>query len=111
VVSELKGKGVWQKEKNSWRCNIRSPSDFEKLKVDKIAKGVMLVSGKLRSSDRHELQGYLFDREAFKAQEQARQWLDRHLKGEIRTFLDYKAFNEYRRRAVNAYMQISSVSE
>jgi hypothetical protein len=53
----------------------------------------------------------MFDKERFKNREQVRQWLDTHLKGEIRTFLDFKAWNEWRRRFVNAYVEISKVSE
>jgi hypothetical protein len=57
------------------------------------------------------VQNYIFEKKLFKTREQVRKWLDQHLKAEIQTLLDFKAWNEYRRRVVNAYVQISNVSE
>ena len=53
----------------------------------------------------------MFEKETFKTREQVRQWLDTHLKGQIRTLLDFRAWDEWRRRFVNAYVEISNVSE
>jgi hypothetical protein len=50
------------------------------------------------------------EKERFKTREQVRSWLDSHLKGQIQTLLDFKAWDEWHRRAVNAYMQISNVT-
>jgi len=52
----------------------------------------------------------MFDKEQFKTREQVRKWLDEHLKAEIQTLLDFKAWNEWKRRFVNAYVKISEVS-
>jgi len=52
----------------------------------------------------------LGEKKLFKTREQVRKWLDEHLKAEIQTLLDFKAWNEYRRRLLQAYMQISNVA-
>jgi hypothetical protein len=52
----------------------------------------------------------MFEKERFKTREQVRKWLDQHLKGEIQTLLDFRAWDEWRRRFVNAYVKISHVS-
>jgi len=97
--------------KTIWRYRIADPSKFEKFRVKELGKGVKITLGKVKGSDRWEIQNYMFDKERFKTREQVRQWLDTHLKGEIRTLLDFKAWNEWRRRFVNAYVEISNVSE
>jgi macrodomain Ter protein organizer (MatP/YcbG family) len=51
----------------------------------------------------------MFEKNTFKTREQVRKWLDSHLKSEIQSVLDFKAFDEWRRRFVNAYMNISRV--
>jgi hypothetical protein len=94
-----------------WRYRVRDPGDFEKFRVKELGKGVKITVGKVKGSDRWEIQNYMFEKERFKTREQVRRWLDTHLKGEIRTLLDFKAWNEWRRRFVNAYMRISNVSE
>jgi hypothetical protein len=52
----------------------------------------------------------MFDKERFKNREQVQKWLDTHLKSEIKTLLDFKAWNEYRRRLLQAYLQISNIA-
>jgi hypothetical protein len=99
-----------EEAKTVWRYRVQDPDKFEKFRVKELGKGVKITLGKVNHSDRWEIQNYMFDREQFKTREQVRKWLDTHLKSEIRTFLDFKAWNEYRRRAINAYMQISRVS-
>jgi hypothetical protein len=92
-----------------WRYRVRDPSGFEKFRIKELGKGVKITLGKVKGSDRWEIQNYMFDKERFKTREQVRRWLDEHLKAEIQTLLDFKAWNEWRRRFVNAYMQISNV--
>jgi hypothetical protein len=92
-----------------WRYRIADPSKFEKFRVKELGKGVKITLGKVKGSDRWEIQNYMFEKRLFKTREQVRKWLDTHLKGEIQTLLDFKAWNEYRRRLVNAYIQISDV--
>ena len=93
-----------------WRYRVRDPSDFEKFRVKKLAKGVKTTIGKIKGSNRWEIQNYTFEKPLFTTREQVRKWLDQHLKSEIKTLLDFKAWNEYRRRVINAYMQVSNVS-
>ena len=92
-----------------WRYRVADPSKFEKFRVKELGKGVKITLGKVKGSDRWEIQNYMFEKQTFKTREQVRKWLDEHLKAEIQTLLDFKAWNEYRRRLVNAYMQISDV--
>jgi hypothetical protein len=94
-----------------WRFRVRDPGDFEKFRVKELGKGVKVTVGKVKGSERWEIQNYMFDKERFKTSEQVRRWLDSHLKGEIQTLLDFKAWDEWRRRFVNAYVRISNVSE
>jgi hypothetical protein len=92
-----------------FRYRVQDPGKFEKFRVKELGKGVKITLGKVKGSDRWEIQNYMFEKETFKTREQVRKWLDQHLKGEIQTLLDFKAWNEYRRRLVNAYMQISDI--
>lgn len=92
-----------------WRYTVADSDKFEKFRVKSIAAGVKITFGKVKGSSRWEVQKYMFDKTAFKTKEQVRKWLDKHLKSQIQTLLDFKAWNEYRRRAMNAYVQISSV--
>ena len=93
-----------------WRYRVQDPDKFEKFRVKELGKGVKITLGKVKGSDRWEIQNYMFDKERFKTREQVRKWLDTNLKAEIKTLLDFKAWNEYRKRFLQAYMQISNVS-
>jgi hypothetical protein len=92
-----------------WRYRVQDPSKFNKFRVKELGKGVKITLGRVKGSERWEIQNYMFEKETFKKAEQVRKWLDEHLKAQIRTLLDFKAWNEYRRRLVNAYVQISNV--
>jgi len=92
-----------------FRYRVQDPSKFDKFRVKELGKGVKITLGKVKGSDRWEIQNYMFEKELFKNREQVRKWLDQHLKSEIQTLLDFKAWNEYRRRVINAYVQISDV--
>jgi len=94
-----------------FRYRVSDPDRFSKFRVKELGKGVKITLGKVKGSDRWEIQNYMFEKETFKTREQVRKWLDTHLKGEIRNLLDFKAWNEWRRRFVNAYIEISNVSE
>jgi hypothetical protein len=93
-----------------WRYRVRDPSNFSKFRVKELGKGVKITLGKVKRSERWEIQNYMFEKELFKNREQVRKWLETHLKSEIRTLLDFKAWNEYRRRLLQVYMEISHVS-
>lgn len=101
--------GLDEGEGQFWRYRVADPDKFEKFRLKDITNGVKITLGKVKGSDRWEVQNYMFDKQKFKTREQVRKWLDKHLKGQIQTLLDFKAWNEYRRRAMNAYMQISSI--
>lgn len=92
-----------------FRYRVADPDKFEKFRVKELGKGVKITLGKVKRSERWEIQNYMFEKEVFKNREQVRKWLDQHLKSEIHTLLDFKAWNEYRRRVINAYIQISDV--
>jgi len=94
-----------------WRYRVADPVKFEKFRVKELGKGVKITLGKVKGSDRWEIQNYMFEKTLFKTREQVRKWLDEHLKAEIQTLLDFKAWDEWRRRFVNAYVHISNVSE
>jgi len=93
-----------------WRYRVADPAKFEKFRVKELGKGVKITLGKVKGADRWEIQNYMFDKTLFKTREQVRKWLDEHLKAEIQTLLDFKAWDEWRRRFVNAYVKISEVS-
>jgi hypothetical protein len=93
-----------------WRYRVQDPDKFDKFRVKEIGSGgVKITLGRIKGSDRWEVQNYMFEKQRFKTREQVRKWLDTHLKSEIRSFLDFKAFDEWKRRFVNAYMNISKV--
>ena len=93
-----------------FRYRVADPSKFEKFRVKELGKGVKITLGKVKHSERWEVQNYIFEKKLFKTREQVRKWLDEHLKAEIQTLLDFKAWNEYRKRLLQAYMQISNVT-
>lgn len=98
-----------EESKTVWRYRVQDPDKFEKFRVKELGKGVKITLGKVKGLERWEIQNYMFEKEAFKTREQVRKWLDEHLKSEIQTLLDFKAWNEWRRRFVNAFVRISNV--
>jgi hypothetical protein len=111
MVIKLTGESMpgLEEAETVWRYRVADPRKFEKFRVKELGKGVKITLGKVKGSGRWEIQNYMFEKERFKTREQVRSWLDSHLKGEIQTLLDFKAWNEYRRRVVNAYLHISNV--
>jgi hypothetical protein len=93
-----------------WRYRVQNPDKFSQFRVKEISDDIKITLGKVKNSNRWEIQNYMFDKERFKTREQVRKWLDTHLKAEIKTLLDFKAWNEYRKRMLQAYLQISHVS-
>ena len=100
-----------EESKTIWRYRVADPSRFEKFRVKELGKGVKITLGKVKGSDRWEIQNYMFEKAFFPDAKSVRNWLDQHLKAEIKTLLDFRAWNEWRRRFVNAYMEISKVSK
>jgi hypothetical protein len=99
-----------EKGETVWRYRVQDPNKFDKFRVKDITPGVKITLGRVKGSDRWEIQNYMFEKERFKKREQVQKWLDQHLKSEIKTLLDFKAWNEYRKRMLQAYMEISHVS-
>jgi hypothetical protein len=77
--------------------------------VKPITEGVKITLGRVKGTDRWEVQNYIFDKQRFKDAETVRKWLDQHLKSEIQTLLDFRAWNEFRKRMLRAYLAISRV--
>jgi hypothetical protein len=92
-----------------WRYRIQDPTKFDKMRVKELGKGVKITLGRIKGTDRWEIQNYMFEKAAFKTRGQVRKWLDEHLKSQIQLLTDFHAWNEYIRRNVNAYMQISRI--
>ena len=105
---KLKAMGLDEKE-NTWRYRVQDPGKYEKFRVKPITVGIQITYGKVKGSDRWEIQSYIFDKKAFKTPEAVKQWLDKHLKSQISLLTNFAAWNEYRRRCVNAYVEISTV--
>jgi|SRR5271157_1649486 len=98
-----------EEDKTVWRYEISDAGRFERAKVKELGRGVKITVGKVKGSERWEIQNYIFDKRLFKTPEIVRQRLDKHLKSQISLLTDFKAWNEYRRRAINAYVEISNV--
>jgi hypothetical protein len=93
-----------------WRYRVQDPDKFDKFRVKEIGSGgVKITVGRIKGTNRWEVQNYIFEKQRFKTREQVRKWLDQHLKSEIKTLLDFKAWSEHRRQLINTYMQISKV--
>ena len=75
-----------------------------------LVRELRLRLGRLRVQIVGEIQDYMFEKAAFPNAQSVRKWLDQHLKTEIKTLLDFRAWDEWRRRFMNAYMEISEVS-
>jgi hypothetical protein len=63
--------------------------------------------GRVKGTNRWEIQSYIFDKTRFKDKESVREWLEKHLKSELQLLLDFKAWNELRMRFLKAYLNIS----
>jgi hypothetical protein len=93
----------------TWRYRVQDPGKYERSKVKPLMAGVQVTYAKVKCADRWEIQSYIFDKKVFKTPDSVKQWLDQHLKSQISFLTDFKTWNEYRRRAVNAYVEISEV--
>jgi hypothetical protein len=97
-------------EKDIWKCSVQTCEKFNKMHAKPFVSGVQVLTGRVKGTERWEIQGFTFLKANFKTAEDCRAWLDSHLKGEIQTLLDFKAWNEYRRRAMNAFLQVAEVT-
>jgi hypothetical protein len=92
-----------------FRYRVQDPDKFDKFRVKEIGGGVKITLGHIKGTQRWEVQNYMFEKQRFKTREQVGKWLDEHLKSQIQMFTDFRAWNEYIRRNVKAYIQISKV--
>lgn len=105
---KLQAAGLDETE-NTFRYRVADPGKFDRFRVKEITTGVQITVARVKGTDRWETQNYIFSKDRFKTSEQVRSWLEKHLKSEISLFSDFKAWNEYRRRCLNAYMQNSTL--
>lgn len=99
-----------EEDKTVWRYRVQDPEKFDKFRVKEIGNGgVKITDARIKGTNRWEIQNYLFDKTRFKTREQVMKWIDKYLKTQIQMLTDFRAWNEYIRRSVNAYMRISKV--
>ena len=94
----------------AWRYRFQSGEKFDRIRVvdvDKRVPSVKATLGRVRGSDRWEIESYMFEKTQFRTAEQVRTWIQAHVKRESRYLLDYEAFNEQRRRLIKAYVENS----
>jgi hypothetical protein len=94
---------------NTFRYRVQDPDKFDKFRVKEITNGVKITLGRVKRTNRWEIQNYIFDKKRFKDKESVRRWLEKHLKSEIQLLLDFKAWNEVRKRFLQAYLNISHI--
>ena len=99
-----------EEDNTFFRVRIRDPVTMDRFRVKDVGVGMKITVGRIKGSKRWEVQNYLFEKSLFKSKEQVRQGLEQHLKAQIKSMLDYRAWDEWRRRFVSAYMQISQVT-
>ncbi|MEM3788292.1 MAG: hypothetical protein QXN95_00285 [Candidatus Bathyarchaeia archaeon] len=92
-----------------WRYRIQDPEKFDKFRVKELGKGVKITLGRVKGTDRWEIQNYMLEKKVFKTKEKARKWLEQHLRKEVKSMLDYKAWNEYRRRVLRAFLEVANL--
>jgi hypothetical protein len=90
---------------------LESSRELERSKLKPLTAGVQVIFCRFRGCQRWEIQAFLFDKAVFKSQLEARAFLDKHFKSEISSLLDYSAFNEKRRRLLNAWMKASELKQ
>lgn len=64
---------------NEHAARIRNPNDFEpdSFRSKRIAKGIRIILGKLKGSDKMTAQAYRFDASQY-TEEEAKKWLKEH---------------------------------
>jgi len=92
-----------------WRYRVQDPDRFDKFRVKDLGNGVKITLGRVKGTDRWEIQNYMFDKTRFKDRESVRKWLEQHLKSEAQLLLDFRAFNEMRRRFLRAFIEIARI--
>jgi hypothetical protein len=52
-----------EEAKTVWRYRVADPGKFDKFRVKELGKGVKITLGKVKGSDRWEIQNYMFEKE------------------------------------------------
>jgi len=94
---------------NTFRYRVQDPDKFDKFRVKPITRGVKITLGRVKGTNRWEIQSYIFDKTRFKDSNSVKNWLEKHLKSELQLLLDFKAWNELRMRFLKAYLDISRI--
>jgi hypothetical protein len=91
---------------------VQDLGKFDKFRVKDITTGIKITIGRVKGSERWDIQNYMFDKKTFKTREQVRKWLDQHIKSSLDpdSALNYNRWNEYKRQVLKAFLEISSVS-
>ncbi|MGD0204146.1 MAG: hypothetical protein ABSC20_09620 [Candidatus Bathyarchaeia archaeon] len=97
-------------DKSVWRYRYRSITEFDKLKVNDVERGVKVTLGRFKGTYRWGILNFIFEKERFKTCEQISGWIEQHVKTETRTAMDHKVWNEYRKMLFQLYMEISHIS-
>lgn len=95
---------------NTFRYRVQEPNKFDRFRVKEITNGVKITLGRVKGTNRWEIQNYIFDKKLFRTREQVQKWLEKHLKSEVKTLLDFKAWNEHRKRLLQVYLEISKIA-
>jgi len=95
---------------NTFRYRVQNPDKFDRFRVKEITHGVKITLGRVKGTSRWEIQNYLFDKKLFRTREQVQKWLEKHLKSEVKTLLDFNAWNEHRKRLLQVYLEISKIA-
>jgi len=96
---------------NEWAYRVKDPDRFDRIRSKDVTQGVRILIGRVKGTDRWDIQAYRFSKERFKTKEQVRKWLEENVKAELRTLLDWKAWNETRRRLLDMYLSCSKITE
>ena len=94
---------------NTFRYRVQDPDKFDNFRVKPITRGVKITLGRVKGTNRWEIQSYIFDKKRFKDSNSVKNWLEKHLKSELQLLLDFKAWNELRMRFLKAYLDISRI--
>ncbi len=97
-------------DKVVWRYCFRSMAEFDKLKVNDVERGVKVTLGRFKGTYRWGILNFIFEKKLFKSREQISGWIERHVKTEARTAMNFRVWNEYRKMALAAYLEASKIS-
>jgi hypothetical protein len=99
--------------RTAWRYRFQPGERFDRFRlvdVDKRVPSVKATLGRVKGSNRWEIESYIFEKKLFRSAEQVRTWIQRHVRKEAKSLLDYETFNEQRRRLIRAYLENSLLS-